>query len=97
VRNAQQQDLELVQRQQTRRRGGGLLGRLINDGAVKRNPLQEVAPYAVAVDRISEHRIKLETATEPKEASLLLDEMSRAIDEARRALWVREQAKKKDK
>jgi hypothetical protein len=62
-----------------------------------RNPLLAVDDYKTALDKVSNIRARLDTVDDPKAASLLLDELSRAIDEARRALWLREQAKKKDK
>jgi hypothetical protein len=51
------------------------------------NPLLQVDSYKTALDKVTELRQKLEATADPKEASLILDEMTRAIFEARRALW----------
>ena len=59
-----------------------------------RNALLE-GNYHQSLEKVGDLRKKLDTIEDPKEASLLLDEMSRAIMEARRALWERERAKKK--
>jgi hypothetical protein len=59
-----------------------------------RNPLLAVDGYEAALDKVSELHEKLDTTTDPKDASLLLDEMTRAIFDTRRALWVRERKKR---
>lgn len=51
--------------------------------------------YKLALDQLRALRRKLDASQDPKEASLLLDEMSRTILEARRVLWEREEIKLK--
>jgi hypothetical protein len=96
VRKQQMRDIELLQRLIVRKELNEAAKRL-NEAAKRLNPLLAVDGYKAALDKVSDIRARLEAVDDPRAASLLLDELSRAIDEARRALWVREQAKKKDK
>ena len=63
-------------------------------------PTQQEAPlhgdeYKLALDRLRGLRKRLDATEDLKEASLILDEMSRTILEARRVLWERGEAKPK--